>query len=236
MEKGRNILLKAIGELPDFRCDDDDLWSRIENNIDTKDEINVSELRGRMPEYDAPKGIWKNIESTLNKMSYENAIGCLPEHPLPIDIWPGIEKELNKTKKVKPKKIYLSLLKVAAILIVVVGSSLAIRAIINQNEKRGTISYSVEMIDVGEISNEVNSPGLDKDEHIQTICRNNPIVCSTPQFVELNSQIEDVDKELENIATFLKKDNDPQLQRYYYQLENEKLSIEKKIIKMINES
>ncbi len=231
-EIGRDRFRKAIGELPEFSCKDEYLWAKVEKELDKRNIIS-SEFGENMLEFHASEEILENIESPQEKSTLKKAINQLPEHALQIDIWPVVEKELNSTQKQQSKKFYLSLLKVAAVFVLLVGGGLIYRLIVNSNEK-DTISYSIEIIDDNTILQmPLNSEG---DDHIQAICLNNPVVCSTPEFIELNKQIEDIEKELENISNILLQNNDPQIQRYYYQLENEKVEIEKKIIRVINQS
>lgn len=199
-EKGRDILKKAIQELPEYTFNSEDIWMKIDNSLNAK-------------------------QASLNTK--------LPEYSLPKDIWPAIEQGLDNNRK---KKIYLSAFRVAAVITILLGSGLILKEYFKNNAESSTISYSTETIEDQSFFENTPQIEIQKNEHIQVICQNNPQACTSPVFIELNKQINDISSEMKKISKIIKKNNDPQILRYYYRLENKKVEIELQMLKLINQS
>jgi hypothetical protein len=234
--KKSDILKKAILQLPEFVCNNAELWEKIEFQLQTIENDIDRSLSDKLPEYKAPEGIWENIERSLDEKTYENALNNLPEYSLPTDIWKGIDKELSSSKPYKTRWINYPLFRVAAVIALLIGGTLIIKELITNNKNRDTISYSVETIDDSGFTGYETEQVIPDNEHIQVLCENNPVACSTEQFIELTKQIDDVNKELQEMVEIIQKNKDPQMLRYYYRLENQKVEIEQKMIKIINQS
>jgi hypothetical protein len=235
-EKGKDILIRAIRELPERRLEDSNLWNRIEIRLNQVTELKNINILTELPAFKAPDTIWNKVENELDSLPLRKAIEELPSFSAPDDIWPGIEEKAKQIKLTGLRKNISILFKVAAVFLAIIGISLLFRAYLYNLQIKGKISYSQEIIENSSLKDITQNPDALADEHMKVLCINNPVVCSTPQFDELRRQIDEISLELENMKSILEKGNDPQIQRYYYQLENEKAQVEQKIIKMINQS
>lgn len=200
-ELNKDILSKAIANLPTFTTESDKIWGEIEKTLDA---------------------------SRPNQELIDN----LPEFKLPKDIWPEIEAKIDKKQ---PKTVFIKIVKVAAAILLLLSSAVIIKQVYFSKSTKGEISYSVETIqdDGTAFTPELKISG---NSHIQAICLNNPVACNSEAFKELNQQINDLNNELDKLSKLLIENNDPQLQRYYYKLENQKTDIEIQMIKIINQS
>ncbi|MBN1117657.1 MAG: hypothetical protein JXA77_10660 [Bacteroidales bacterium] len=198
-----------------------------------KDQNILKKAIRDLPEFKLPKEeVWANIDKVLSSEE-EVSDKTLPEFKLPRDIWPGIEQKLNSRQiRIKTQVVF----RVAAAIIILVGSTLLIREYLYRNKPESIISYSTEVVDEADFLGYDFSSNSNGDKHIQAICKNNPGACSSELFIRLSKQINDISSEMDKISEMIKENNDPQLKRYYYQLENQKVEIELQMIKIINRS
>ncbi len=186
-----------------------------------------------LPEYnfDSEKA-WNKIDELLNhRQPFTEK--KMPEYALPKDIWPAIEHSLETTQK---RKIYISVARVAASIIVLIGIGVLLRENIIFRGEKGKISFSTETVEDSSFLGEEFPVEIQRNEHLQLLCQNNPELCTSPLFIELSKQIDEIGMEMKKILEMTEKNNDPQILRYYYQLENQKVEIELQMLKIINQS
>lgn len=199
-EKGRDILKKAIQELPEFSFDSEMVWTKIDESLGHEHSITDKQL---------------------------------PEFSLPKDIWPEIEQSLETNHR---RKIYLAAARIAASLVFLLGIGLLLKDNIGFGEEKVAISYSTETVEDQSFVEDDFPVKIQGDEHLQLLCQNNPEACTSPLFIELTKQIDEIVTEMNKISDMAEKNNDPQILRYYYQLENQKVEIELQMLKIINQS
>jgi hypothetical protein len=179
------------------------------------------------------ESMWQNIEKSLPEETTNTLADVLPEYILPKDIWPAIEQDLDNRKI---HKIRFAYLRIAAGIVALIGLGFLVKEFVGYKADKGTITYSVETVDNSNLHINEIIQDIPENENIKTLCQNNPVVCSTQQFEELTRQFDDVTGEMQEITKIIKENNDPQLLRYYYRLENQKAEIEKKMIRIITQS
>jgi hypothetical protein len=176
--------------------------------------------------------IWKNIDDSLHeKQFFINKE--YPEYDLPKDIWPEINKALDVNRT---KKVYFSIVRVAASIAILISIGLVFNKQFSNKSKNSYYIYSSEIIDNQNELNEELPIGTTGVDRIRIICANNPDACSTPLLKELSRQIDDISAEMKNLSEKFNENKDPQILRYYYLLENQKVEIELQMIKIINQS
>jgi hypothetical protein len=171
-----------------------------------------------LPEYKMPDpDLWERIEAQLD--SGPSLKDKLPSFKAPDTVWGKIEKELDRN----PKRFFTikrtQLLASAAVVILV--SAFALYGI--KKTGQGKISPGSETV---QITNPIYDPAL---------CENNPDVCKSPAFIDLEKQLGAVKIEIDELEKYMKQD-DPQLMKYFLRLENTRVEIEKKMVKMLIQS
>ncbi|HLO61145.1 MAG TPA: hypothetical protein VK179_20515 [Bacteroidales bacterium] len=171
-----------------------------------------------LPAFKMPDpALWERIEAQLDcESSLKNK---LPSFKAPGTVWEKIEKELDKNPKRFLTVKRMQILAAAAVVIVV--SALALYGIIKSREA---------MESQGSETVQITSPVYDP-----ALCENNPDVCKSPAFIDLEKQLGDVKIEINELEKYMKPD-DPQLMKYFLRLENTRVEIEKKMVKMLIQS
>ncbi len=197
---------------------------------------NLHKAIGQLPESKAPDKIWNQVEKELlnSEKNYQKALNELPSKKAPDKLWQLIEARLDGEKK----KVFFiqtrNLLRIAASFAVILTLSFA-GIYLFKNRKQSEIFYSVEVIneDKEEILIEEDNVGL---EILEENCDNAPEICETPLYIELNAQLKEIKTEQEKLKKEIEMQSNPDLLKFYYRLENEKVMLEKSLIKMFIES
>ncbi|HXA00788.1 MAG TPA: hypothetical protein VNW99_02305 [Cytophagaceae bacterium] len=199
-------LRKAIMELPSYEPATE-LWSKIEKDLSFDNDISKSLLT--LPEFDAQPGLWDNIENALDKDRYK----------------------IKRRKNLTLAK-YISGI-AAAITFIILG----LEVMLGEKSKPVEISYTEEvMYD----EHRFTPAGADKvgDDAIQFIkknCEVNNEICETPEFVELKTQLDELDAAISQLDIAVKKyGKDPDLIRTQIKLENLKSQVTKELIQKLN--
>lgn len=182
-----------------------------------------------MPVHKLPnESLWERI--MVNRANAQPMSDRLPTYKAPEGIWENIEKELNNKPATRPWHAFKYVRLAAAIagLIVMLGTGWIVIRHYSGNTTGQITETDLNHTEPGKITQSplVYDPGL---------CRSNPHACNTRLFKELDQQWHDVKKELEMLEPEIQH-NDPQLTRYFYRLDNLKIEIEKKMLKLILES
>jgi hypothetical protein len=231
-EKNRDILNKAIGQLPEFGQKDPGLWHKIENRLIKADrESDIGKFNFKLPGYQAPEDLWARVEEKLQNQhsNLTNAILDMPVFKAPENTWEMIDYELNKIRTLKQKNTIRLLIRISAAAALVLS-----------------IGYSILIWDWGKYRNqdiqqrsktEIYKMDDKEDTGIETIynpalCQSNPQICNTTLFKSLDKELNDIKAEIETMKPMI-KGNDPQLLKYYYRLVNERAEIEKRMVKII---
>ena len=82
------------------------------------------------------------------------------------------------------------------------------------------------------------NPAVDmgSSDIILSQCEKLPEVCKTPLFIELHGQLKEIREEQQKLEQLLKNSQNPRLLKYYYRMENERVEIEKRLVKLFIES
>jgi hypothetical protein len=199
-------LKRAISELPSYEPAPE-LWNRIEADLNFDARISKDLLK--LPEYDAQSGLWDNIEEALDKDQYK-----------------------IKRRKVLTLAKYISGI-AASITFIILG----LEVMLADKPKPSEISYAEEVV---YDEHKFTAAGADKveDEAIQFIkqhCETNNEVCESPEFVELKSQLDELEAAISELDIAVKKyGKDPDLIRTQVKLENLKSQVTKELIQKLN--
>jgi len=215
-QKDSSILKKAIQGLPVYHLENDEAWSTVSNRMDQFETIHK-----KLPVFEAPKEIWGRIEERLNETGVMDNV----KKSTPVS-------SILKNKTGISIKIKYS---VAASIALLLG--LGIWKYIYHIEMNGTIIYTVESSEtIEKFQPEIND---DTQNTMNTIisqnCKFRPQVCKTSLYKSLDQQLNDIKKEIETMEPMI-KGGDPQLLKYFYRLNNERVEIEKRMVKIIMQS
>jgi hypothetical protein len=199
-------LKRAISELPAYEPASE-LWSKIETDLDFSQRI--SGKLSALPEYDAQQGLWDSIEKALDHDRYK----------------------IRRRKNLTLAKYIAGI--AASITFIILGLEVMLR----ENTKPVEISYTEEIV---YDDHRFTPAGADKieDDAIQFIkqnCAINNEICETPEFVELKSQLDELDAAIIQLDLAVKKyGKDPDLIRTQVKLENLKSQVTKELIQKLN--
>jgi hypothetical protein len=237
-EKKHNILVRAISNLPAFRLRKEGVWDNIKKAIESENKADkLKKAVKTMPAYIAPVGLWSRIEEQLSTRdeNLRSAIVELPTFEAPTGIWKGIEEQTSIHRKGIRRLYKTRIFNAAASIVLLLSLTyLAYRFLIPANDE--TVTAHIEIVDDEDQSGtkpvRVEVPPILNSQ----LCKGNPQICHSPQFKELDRQLKELQDELNRIISQPGSKNDPQLLKYYYRLENERVQIEKRMIRLIIQS
>ena len=146
-----------------------------------------------------------------------------PEH-----VWAGIQEELDRKKEMPVSKINYTWAAAAASVILITAFSIYL-LVSRYSIKSPETNYT-------EKENKIPETGImNSSIYNPELCKNNPQICKSPVFIDLEKQLHEVKSELDLINGYMRTD-DPQMMKYYYRLENTRVEIEKKMVKIILQS
>jgi hypothetical protein len=199
-------LRKTIVELPSYEPAIE-LWNKIEKDLDFESKISKGLLT--LPEYDAQSGLWDNIEKALDK-----------------------DRSKFKRRKILTLAKYTAGI-AASITFIILG----LEVMLGEKPKPIEISYTEEVV-YDEHRFTVSGADKVEDDAIQFIkknCEVNNEICETPEFVELKTQLDELDAAISQLDIAVKKyGKDPDLIRTQIKLENLKSQVTKELIQKLN--
>lgn len=221
-EKNRNILKRAIDQLPDYHLKENNVWQKIE--IDLSKSVDVL---SDLPRLKAPERTWVAIENKLNELESPlgKAISELPEYRAPAVAWKKIEANLDRKRILPIRNRVFFITKIAASVLVLISVAYGIFRY-SQNNKEELARDTFESMEF--------SAGIEVIYN-KAMCKSNPQICDTELFKSLDRELQELKQELEVLESFM-KDDDPQMMKYYHRLVNERVEIEKRMIRLIIES
>jgi hypothetical protein len=175
----------------------------------------------RMPVYRADDNLWDGISEQIYG-GYASSVGNLPVFKAPESLWGQIDKMLDPPRNHQNgRMLRFTRIAAAATILLAVGAGLIYIILMNIDKNPGTI-HTESLTEVSLLYN-------------PSLCQGNPHVCNSPIFRELNRQLTEIKEELVLMEPIVNNE-DPQMLKYYYRLENLRVEIEKKMVKMIIES
>jgi hypothetical protein len=190
---------------------------------------------GNLPAYKMGEtDFWVRFDNQRDgkyKTRIGNGINDLPEFDAPKGLWERVESELDKRPNNQILRPFSFMIRVAAAAVVILSIGFGIILI----KHKYTPEYARESV-VDEKIIPVSKDEMDGLPIFNpSACEGNPQICNTVLFKALDRQLKDVKEELHLMRPLVHKD-DPQMMKYYYRLENLRVEIEKKMLKMIMES
>jgi gas vesicle protein len=231
-EKNRDILKRAIEQLPEFKAGKHIRWEQIAGKLE-RDSMMVSKLKNNLPQFSAPENLWEKIEIRMEAQSpvLSQAIEELPDFKAPADSWNRI-KEKMETSANRARKINLRIVtKVAAAAIILV--SIGLGSLHLKNRRPDNSIQDFRSTESSGFPSEMNV-GINSIYN-PSLCKSNPQICDTELFKLLDQQRSEIEAEIQNMESMI-KDGDPQLMKYYHRLVNKQVEIEKRMVKLIIES
>lgn len=220
-EVNRHILQNAIKKLPLFKLVKE-LWPSILIRVNEANDKTESSYN--LPEYKAPCHVWNKIENDLDIEPLLRARLELPEFSAPDRVWNKIDSQLKAPVRLNLKIVF----RYAAAIVLLAGTMVGVLQIKSNSD----ITYSTEIVPVEHV---VIPDNLQTDV-TQKLCLHNPVACTKPEYIELERQLKDVSKELDKLYHIKAKSNNQQPIKYIYMLENKRIEIEKKMVKMVLET
>jgi hypothetical protein len=175
------------------------------------------------------EGLWGSIKAKLENRSRSKILfSNLPEHKAPENLWQKVKHELDQKNKSKLQHLTTYITRAAAVITLLITIGIAVKHY--RETKFSDGSFIIEKNE----TNRKQDVGIESIYN-QALCKANPQICSTPLFKGLDSQLNEVKGEIDKIEPMV-KNGDPQLMKYFHRLVNEKVKIEKKLVKIIIES
>jgi hypothetical protein len=182
-----------------------------------KKRSNLKRAVHNLPDYTSRQLDFHTITERISDSPLTN---LLPEFKAPEGLWNKIESRLsNKPVGIRFGSVFLRIAAIVVFLITLSIGYLILKpdALPLANQKR--------------VQDETNLAEL----YNPSMCTANPSVCNTPVFKELTKQLQDLKQELINMEDLI-GNREPQMMKYYYRLINQKVAVEKKMVKIIVES
>ena len=144
-------------------------------------------LSNKLPRYTPNDRVWNNIENELDSVNKSlNEIGNkLPQYKAPERIWNKIEVQLQRNNK---KKIYFNYVKVAAVILLLIGTTTLFRFYKLKNLTNYKIFYETAIIPDSskETNMDFNFIKTDNSQLLAEQCKSNPIICNDKNYLELH--------------------------------------------------
>lgn len=232
----RTALQAAVQALPEYNPPAF-VWDNIIQNLEQEDkQEELEEAIQTLPEYEPSTSLWDNIEHELTKAeseeSLQKAIKALPEYE-PIDtVWDTIEVELNKDKKASAKIIAFPTWKRFAAAAAMIGFILT-ASWLYFNSNNTNYIYTQEMVD--ESTLEVEWEADEQDfQAILAVCLERKYVCEQPAFLNLKSELQELNEAKEELKTVLENyGKDPKLIQQLTKIEHQRSDVLKKMVVLI---
>lgn len=221
MEQNRSILLEALQNLPVY-TPENEVWEDLEVYL-TKN--NFSDKLSQLSEIEPPNMIWDKIESELN---FHEKFTNLNQYEPPKKIWENLDNLLSHKfqKPIKRRIGQLMIWTSTAAAILVLGFFIYTTSIV----KNKNFNYSEEWLILNE---EVrwNNNEYEVEQALILFCNENPKVCKSHDFKELNKELLILDQSKQTIEKYFNKyDTNAELDKMLLKIELERTSLIKEMI------
>lgn len=190
----------------------------------------------KLPQYEPQPLVWLAIDAELEVAEKENvlqeAIYELPTYSPADSLWGNIEGELDAHVKKSGKVLWLKRISAtaAAIAFLILGN-LALQQ--NPDGERITISYSQEVFESVTIKQDWDDDD-DAFQMVMAFCETKNIVCELPEFVDLKTELEELNEAREALKTALDHyGTDAELVAQLTRIEHDRSGVLKKMIARI---
>jgi hypothetical protein len=216
---------------------------------DQESDKNLRKTIEELQSFDSDLNLWNRIHERLDyDEKITRLIPFLPEFNSSEHLWGKIENKLDKKDTLRKRGRVISIVKfssavAASIALVITMDLLTPEPVVKPTSKTITISYTQEPIEkenkIAEEKKKESIPVADKVEteaitFINSTCQVNAIVCETPEFKELKSQLIELESQMGMLDEALKFGEDPELIKTKIKIENLKSRITKELIQKLN--
>jgi tetrahydromethanopterin S-methyltransferase subunit G len=184
-------------------------------------------IKDKLPTHKAPASMWDRIEQQLDALNKE-VLNISIASKLPNYTAPSLFDRI--VPPAKTKNISLIWLQLAASIILLVGLGFGFKQF--KNRTKTQITYTVENNTNKTIKSEIELSNIDADfnEVLSYNCQTKPKVCQMPDYKELQKQLEDIEREEQN----LKQYKSPEIEMHLIRITNDKLKIENYILNLFS--
>jgi len=156
-----------------------------------------------LPEHEPPAQVWESIqhgmELELGELISPKMLAALPQHAPPAVIWGQIAQKLGRDKKVLLSIPWKKGLAIAASLALLVFSVWKLNPGQAPNDG-SSISYTTEPINPVLLQNDWDEDEDAFNEFLE-ICQEKKSVCERPEFMQLQSELEELTLAKEELKT-----------------------------------
>ncbi len=221
MEKNRKILTDALRKLPVY-SPKEKVWEELCVHLENKTS---SAKLSQLIDFDPPESIWDNIEE---KLSQKEKLSSLNEYNPPINVWENIEKNLSVKKAKRAKKHIVRWIKLSSAAAAIFLLGYFIFNTVNSNNN--IFSYEEEWIELTDLQI-WNKEEQSVEYALAIICNENPKVCKSPEFQEIDKELKFLDQSKQAIIQQLNKyDTNTELEILLTEIELERTSLIKEMI------
>lgn len=181
----------------------DSVWDKIDAQLNAESEPRSKQdsdnLKTFLPQHNPSENLWDEIE---HKLAAAEMRSKLPEHEPNDALWVKLEAKIDRPAKSENRSILI--LKWAAVLIIILGSALILRSILNDKPK---LEYHVEWEDARKPAaadtDRNGSEGIAGSELIEQLCQRSKTVCETPEFKNLEEELIQLEKDRAEIEAMM---------------------------------
>ncbi len=221
MEKNRDILIKALRNLPAY-SPEDKVWekvlTRLNNNV-------LTHGLNQLGTFDPPDTVWNNIS---NELTTREKSPSLNQYDPPEKVWENIDSRLTAKEANRVKKQIIRLFQWTSAVAAIFVLGLFIYTYINTNNSN--LSYSEEWMEYGDLQS-WNEDNYLVEYALVLICEENPIACKSTEFKEMKEELTFLDQSKQTILQQMNKyDTNTELEILLTKIELERSSLIKEMI------
>lgn len=176
-----------------------------------------------LPEHQASPDLWMTIEQRLKD---ETALARrLPQHKAKAELWQTIEASLDKKQRGMSLRVFLRWSAPAAV-ILLLFIPISQSDLFKKGEQLITSEETLSPV------NKQMDPALDLDGDILAYCSQNPEVCESPDFNNLNNMLNQLKTEKHQLIRMSEEANDPSIHNYINKVNTNIVQVQRKLLSM----
>ncbi len=177
----------------------------------------------RLPKHSAASGLWDKIEEQV--VGDTHLAARLPVHKANPDLWLAVEQGLEK--RTFRRFLHVPYIAAAASVVLVIMLS---TVFFLRHYSKETIYFTEEIYTPGTSMEELKSQEFAVLEN----CSEFPIVCSTPDFTRLKSNLDRLKREEIKLRDLRKTTNDPKIELYHSRIVKDIRQVEAQMMQMFS--
>ncbi len=193
--------------------------------------MTTTNIKDKLPTYKASDCVWDKISGHLDYLDKESGSNQLIEK-LPGYTAPNLFDSIITRKKKKTN--YLSLVKIAASIIIMIGTTLTYSYFQTQPKSTITYSYEQQIPTNGDQLFNIEIQSTEFTTLLAIKCKTSPNICGNKEYEDLYSRLKEIEREEKILKSALEEYNDPNIENHLIRITNDKLKIEKYLLNLFS--